>query len=333
MTELDEKILELKSSGYTNAQVSRMLDVSLSFVKRRGRKTFKEQEMRKKAREEAEKEFEQLVIEYLPYSNSYNDLCSILGMRGVNSYYDKIRKIITKNNLSTEHFGTIKKKRANKTKSYSNEEFFVSGASRNSSSTLKRLTNGYREYKCECCGISEWNNKPLTLQIHHINGDNKDNRLENIQILCPNCHTQTDNYARSNSTKSFKISRRIEEIMNNSEKSFKHPSIGEIKETLDTEPATTHCRHCGKEIPKKHKYCSQECSQLDRRKLNTSNEQLIEDFKELKSFRQVGRKYGVSDNAIKKRCKQNGILDEVHKFIVSRNRKHKANTVLMVDGQ
>lgn len=54
---------------------------------------------------------------------------------------------------------------------------------------------GIKEYKCECCGISEWQGKYLSLQLHHINGINNDNRLCNLQILCPNCHSQTENYA------------------------------------------------------------------------------------------------------------------------------------------
>lgn len=53
---------------------------------------------------------------------------------------------------------------------------------------------GIKEYKCECCGISEWQGKPITLQLHHINGIHNDNRLSNLQILCPNCHSQTENF-------------------------------------------------------------------------------------------------------------------------------------------
>lgn len=57
------------------------------------------------------------------------------------------------------------------------------------------------EYKCSCCGITEWNGKPLTLQLHHINGNNRDNRLENLTFLCPNCHSQTDNFSGKNAEK------------------------------------------------------------------------------------------------------------------------------------
>lgn len=69
---------------------------------------------------------------------------------------------------------------------------------------LKLFSLGIKEKKCEICGITDWNNKELSFQLHHINGDRTDNRLENLQILCPNCHSQTDNYCGKNTTK-FKL--------------------------------------------------------------------------------------------------------------------------------
>jgi hypothetical protein len=54
------------------------------------------------------------------------------------------------------------------------------------------------ENKCKFCGIKNWRNEPITLQLDHINGNNKDNRLENLRILCPNCHSQTDTYTGRN---------------------------------------------------------------------------------------------------------------------------------------
>lgn len=52
--------------------------------------------------------------------------------------------------------------------------------------------------QCSVCGIREWQGKPIVMQIHHINGDHNDNQLKNLQIICPNCHSQTDNYAGRN---------------------------------------------------------------------------------------------------------------------------------------
>lgn len=57
------------------------------------------------------------------------------------------------------------------------------------------LKEGLIKNQCYECGIGpEWNNKPLSLQIDHINGVSDDNRLENLRILCPNCHAQTDTF-------------------------------------------------------------------------------------------------------------------------------------------
>ena len=53
---------------------------------------------------------------------------------------------------------------------------------------------GYKEERCEECGIDEWNGLPIVLELDHINGDNSDNSLENLKILCPNCHSQTPTF-------------------------------------------------------------------------------------------------------------------------------------------
>lgn len=64
----------------------------------------------------------------------------------------------------------------------------------------KRLIKeGYKENKCEKCGIDAiWNNEPLILQIDHKNGNNRDHRLKNLILLCPNCHSQTKTFGSKN---------------------------------------------------------------------------------------------------------------------------------------
>lgn len=55
-----------------------------------------------------------------------------------------------------------------------------------------------RGNKCEVCEITEHNGKPITFQIDHINGDRMDNRFENLKVICPNCHSQTETYGIRN---------------------------------------------------------------------------------------------------------------------------------------
>lgn len=77
---------------------------------------------------------------------------------------------------------------------------------------LKRI----REWKCECCGLTEWNGKELSLEIHHIDGDHYNNILDNLQILCPNCHSQTYNWRSKNIKGYNKISPKVsdDELLN-----------------------------------------------------------------------------------------------------------------------
>lgn len=79
------------------------------------------------------------------------------------------------------------------------EELLVRGR-RTSRGHLKRrlLAAGLKQDSCEVCGISEWRGQPLSFELHHENGDGTDNRLPNLKILCPNCHSQTDTWGGRN---------------------------------------------------------------------------------------------------------------------------------------
>ena len=60
------------------------------------------------------------------------------------------------------------------------------------------MNRANRGNKCEECGIEEWNSKPITFQVDHVNGNRRDNRHTNLKILCPNCHSQTETFGVKN---------------------------------------------------------------------------------------------------------------------------------------
>lgn len=79
------------------------------------------------------------------------------------------------------------------------EQIFAANTRRRRGHLKQRLLQaGLKDGSCESCGISEWLGQPLTVTLHHINGDRFDNRIENLELLCPNCHSQTDNYSGRN---------------------------------------------------------------------------------------------------------------------------------------
>lgn len=75
------------------------------------------------------------------------------------------------------------------------EELFVMGGKHHSHAIKKHLLRRKLvQYECAICKIIDWLGKPLTLELDHINGDPKDHRLENLRLLCLNCHSQTPTF-------------------------------------------------------------------------------------------------------------------------------------------
>ena len=79
-------------------------------------------------------------------------------------------------------------------------EYYLTENSHHQSFRLKGrlIAAGLKQHKCECCGITEWRGEPTPIELDHINGIHTDNRLENLRLLCPNCHAQTDTYRGKN---------------------------------------------------------------------------------------------------------------------------------------
>lgn len=127
------------------------------------------------------------------------------------------------------------------------------------------------KYSCKECGCeSIWNNKPVSLQLHHINGINNDNRLENLILLCPNCHSQTENFAGKSLKKRY------------------------------------FCEKCKKETKGSSNSCVA-CSRFNNRKVDRPSKEILEKEILCNSMVSIGKKYGVSDNAIRKWCQSYNI--------------------------
>ncbi|MCQ2155632.1 MAG: HNH endonuclease [Bacteroidales bacterium] len=166
-----------------------------------------------------------------------------LGLRPVGGNYKTIKKLISENNIDISHFtgqgwnvGLAFKPQ----KAIENKDIFIE----NSNYTCSwRLRERYKRLKhisfCESCGLSEWMEKPIPLEIHHINGVNTDNRLENLQLICPNCHALTKYYRgraalSARSEKREVECRKFKEALTGKADGNLEPSLQNMKEGAET---------------------------------------------------------------------------------------------------
>lgn len=118
------------------------------------------------------------------------------------SMTDFIKNKLKSYNIDFSHFSRKSPKgkvHKSNSKEYLLENYFCNPSKLyTGSSVLKKWLFKYNmiEEKCSQCNIGNmWNNEYLSLQLDHIDGNNKNNDLSNLRILCPNCHSQTHNYA------------------------------------------------------------------------------------------------------------------------------------------
>ena len=126
-----------------------------------------------------------------------------LGLKVGGSVYPMLRQHIAELELDTSHWTGKAWNRGRKVstrKPRPLEEILVVGSdfTRTHELKLRLFKAGLKERRCEGCGLSEWRGKEIPLQLDHVNGLRNDNRLENLRILCPNCHAQTETWCARN---------------------------------------------------------------------------------------------------------------------------------------
>jgi hypothetical protein len=141
-------------------------------------------------------------VEAARTATSIAGMCRNLGLKPCGGNYRIMHNAIKKHNIDISHFTGQRWNRNLEFRPFEEKplhEILVKGSTYQSYKLKRKLLKeGVKQHKCELCGLTVWNNEKIPLELHHINGDNTDNSLENIQILCPNCHALTDSYRGKN---------------------------------------------------------------------------------------------------------------------------------------
>lgn len=131
-------------------------------------------------------------------SHSIAGVCRCLGLKPIGGNYRIVHNAIEMYHLDTSHFtgqGWNVGLRFNPKKKQKIEDILIENSTYQSFKLKRRLIKEkLKDELCEMCGLREWRGYPIPLELHHVNGNNRDNRMENLQLLCPNCHALTENY-------------------------------------------------------------------------------------------------------------------------------------------
>lgn len=265
-------------------------------------------------------------------SFSYREVARKIGYnQNGGSSTSSVKRMIEFYNFDISHFTGQGWNKEN----YQDDLIFVPNSNPKQDTRRKRLIQ-LRGQKCENCGLTEWLGMPINLEVHHIDGDRTNNVQENLILLCPNCHSYTSNYRSKNTKKEIPDEVFVQALKDNTSihKALKQLNLSsaggnyerayklirkynlehlkekekEEKEKKNTEKKPKekqkkYCERCGKEITSRAlKYC-EECAHYIQRKVERPSREILKKEIRNESFLAIGRKYGVTDNTIRKWCK------------------------------
>ena len=240
-------------------------------------------------------------------SSNISEVLRKLELKISNGNYRTIKKIISEHLIDISHFHRkIGYGKNNKKMELST--IMVKDSSYNTTKLKKRLIEeGIKEHRCEKCNNTDWFGDLIPIELHHINGNCRDNRLDNLQILCPNCHTFTDNYGSKNMN-NVKRKEPLKKILKPNEYGDKYELINWFNEC-----DSFLCVSLLKNIPIRtlrswiiKEDITEVISEIINKNKKSENEldQLINSLINGKSFTRAGKILNISDNGVKKRCKK-----------------------------